>query len=507
MNNKNANAKKNAVRNILLGNITLKGSCLTDTDMAYIVAACNAYKENPSVFEPSKKLNVIFQTFRSNNSHYSKKRCQFFYDVVKDMMKANETFNFDDFIIEGNAESIHDKASALKSIQEREKSLNDDYAELAKKMAEYEKQFALLIECQRREAKEYFDNYTPYKQYYMRRTTEPVRNRKYTNEEIIRELQAIYGDEYDYSEVDYKDSRHAINLICKRHNIAFNRTMANLRKGWGCPECNKEKGKTWGKDIVPQFDASRKNGRWTTERFVQESESIFGRGTFDYSLCQYVNNDTKVTLIYKATGEHFEEMPYDHLRQTIDHYEPIMHFYRGTTDEQKRYFIVKRIMDNVKEPLFVPRQHIVSSHKQFECICPTHGRFYLTLSRVYSGHGCPQCSGGGESIGERNVRLYLNAKGIAYKQEYVIMDKRYFPAFARVDFYLPKQRIFIEFQGEQHYGIGIGPIMRDGKTYEQQKIRDENMRKYTASHNITLIEVPYTYRDNVGEYLNQYLNG
>lgn len=507
-------AKRNAARNVLLGNITLKGSCLTDADMAHIVAACNAYYENPTVFLPSAKAKVIFSEFRANKAHYSNEKCQFYYDIVKEMMEAHEMFNIDEFVIRGDVESILEKIASINIIKAREKALADSFTELEKKKAECEKQFALLIECQRRETKEYFDNYIPYKQRRKeceqrrtRGTGQPTRNQKYTNEEIVSELRGMFGEDYDYSEVNYTGRGHAIKLTCKKHNIAFSRTVANLRKGWGCPECNKQQGKLWKKDISPQFDPAKKNGRWTKERFIQESESIFGKGTFDYSLCKYVNNDTKVTLIYNATGEHFKEAPDTHLRNTIERYEHIRHHYIGTPDEQKRYHIVKCIMDNITEPLFVPRQPIAGSNKAFECVCPKHGRFMLTLHRVRNSiHGCPQCSGSNESVGEQNVRLYLDEKGIAYKQEYTVKNKRYFPNHARVDFYLPKQKVFIEFQGEQHYGIGNEYITRGTKTYEDQKERDDNMRKYAASRHITLIEVPYTYRYNVGEYLDPYFN-
>lgn len=499
-------AKRNAARNILLGKISLAHSCLSGSGMAYLVAACNAYKENPDVFMPTPKVRAVFLSVNTNKAHYKNDECKFFYDVVKDMMEARELDNIDGYIIKGDAQSVYENVQALNTMSEREKFFADACASLEMKRAEYERKFAMLIECQQREAMEYFDHLLPYKLYRARRTSAPARNRRYTNEEIASELHELYGDDYDCSEVEYKDCKHCIKLTCKKHHVTFERTMANLRKGWGCPECNKEKGITWRKDIASQYDPSRKSERWSTRRFIKESESIFGKGTFDYSLCQYVNNDTKVTLIYSPTGEQFTELPYEHLRHKESHYAQPSAFYRGTTDDEKRHFIVKRIMDNVAEPLFVLRQPIMDSNKTFECVCPKHGRFYLTLTRVDSGHGCPQCSGGGESVGERNVRLYLNKKGIAYKQEYTIRDKRFFPTYARVDFFLPKRRIFIEFQGEQHYGIGNARITHGSKTYDQQRQRDESLRKYADSHGIVLIEIPYTYRDTVGEYLDQYLN-
>jgi hypothetical protein len=59
--------------------------------------------------------------------------------------------------------------------------------------------------------------------------------------------------------------------------------------------------------------------------------------------------------------------------------------------------------------------------------------------------GCPNCS---SSKGERQIKNWLDIKGIEYIKEY---KQKIGNSTYRFDFYLPKKGLFIEFNGIQHY--------------------------------------------------------
>ena len=130
-----------------------------------------------------------------------------------------------------------------------------------------------------------------------------------------------------------------------------------------------------------------------------------------------------------------------------------------------------------------------------------HGDFYTSLVKIRNGNCCPECYGRGESVGERNIRRYLQSKNIKFVQEYRIEDKKYFDNFIMVDFYLPDLNVMIEFQGEQHYGIENKAITHGSRKWQSQKKRDNHLRRYAVDHNVRLIEVPYTFRSNVETFL------
>lgn len=72
-----------------------------------------------------------------------------------------------------------------------------------------------------------------------------------------------------------------------------------------------------------------------------------------------------------------------------------------------------------------------------------------------------------------------------------------------VDFYLPKNKAIIEFNGEQHYK----PIKHFGgtKKFQKQQGRDFSLKLYCEHNKIGLIEIPYTSFNDIESILKQKL--
>lgn len=60
--------------------------------------------------------------------------------------------------------------------------------------------------------------------------------RKDTLADFLRKAKAVHGENYDYSHVDYIDSRTKVEIICKKHG-SFHVIPAMHLKGVGCPIC------------------------------------------------------------------------------------------------------------------------------------------------------------------------------------------------------------------------------------------------------------------------------
>lgn len=491
--------KLSATKNILRGKITLKSSCLTPNERNYLIVAATAFLADPNTLLDIEELEKMTE-YLMGQKRRDKVRLGVpkFYSVIQSMAADGENLNFDAIPVL----SLSNIDRQIKKLLEQNyaKQMNGLREELDDSRNQYRKFIESLVVQQRKEAKEYFESLEPYKRTHKRRFDFEVKNKPYTNEDVLERLRELYGDGYDYTQVDYKNNRTPIILRCKKHDVVFSRTLQNLMRVFGCPACNKEQGKTWADVVEKAYDPSRRSERWTTERFIAESKAYHGEGFFDYSQCHYVNNDTPVTLIRIADGAVVKVRPYEHLRHDAD-YGIAPRFYQGTTDKEKIHSLVRRLEENIETPIYVPMQKIGNTYKRFKCICPLHGEFYTSLYRIYSGNCCPECDGSRESVGERNVRRYLQSKNIKFVQEYSIEDKKYFDTFARVDFFLPDLNTMIEFQGEQHYGIGNKAITHGSRKWQSQKKRDNHLRRYAADHNIRLIEVPYTYRSNVDAFL------
>ncbi len=54
---------------------------------------------------------------------------------------------------------------------------------------------------------------------------------------IVNQLKEVHGDLYDYSEVEYVNTKTKIKIICKEHGVFKQRPSHHL-KGQGCKKCN-----------------------------------------------------------------------------------------------------------------------------------------------------------------------------------------------------------------------------------------------------------------------------
>lgn len=60
-------------------------------------------------------------------------------------------------------------------------------------------------------------------------------------DEFISDSIKVHGDLYDYSMVEYVDSKSEVIIICKKHG-EFHQSPNNHQRGQGCPNCNSSKG-------------------------------------------------------------------------------------------------------------------------------------------------------------------------------------------------------------------------------------------------------------------------
>lgn len=114
---------------------------------------------------------------------------------------------------------------------------------------------------------------------------------KYTKETFIEAARKVHGNRYDYSKVNYVNNKTPVIIICPIHG-EFKQTPHKHLMGQGCFEC-------FGKR------------RHTTEQFIEAARKIHG-DKYDYSLVEYIDAYTPVTIICPKHGE-FKQRPNVHL--------------------------------------------------------------------------------------------------------------------------------------------------------------------------------------------------
>ena len=118
---------------------------------------------------------------------------------------------------------------------------------------------------------------------------------KLTIEEFINKSNLIHKNKYDYSLIEYKDSKSKISIICKRHGV-FNQTPNSHMSGKGCPECGN-------------------NQKVSNNDFIKRC-SLLHKNKYDYSLTNYISKNRPVKIICKEHGV-FELTPQSHFFKRV----------------------------------------------------------------------------------------------------------------------------------------------------------------------------------------------
>jgi very-short-patch-repair endonuclease len=216
----------------------------------------------------------------------------------------------------------------------------------------------------------------------------------------------------------------------------------------------------------------------TTDDFIKKAKLIHGN-KFDYSLANYVNKRTKIKIICPKHGV-FEQTPNNHYGCDACDLCRIENS-RTTLDD----FISKcKLIHNNKYDYSLVKY--INSNTKIKIMCPVHGIFEQQPSNHLNlKNGCPFCK---ESVGEKIIEKCLKFKQISFtknKKFYNCKNKRCLP----FDFYLPDHNICIEHDGVQHFK-SINFFGGDKSLKSQQK-RDKIKTEYCLNNNILLIRIAY----------------
>jgi len=114
---------------------------------------------------------------------------------------------------------------------------------------------------------------------------------KINNDDIINQFIKKHGNKYNYENVDYKNNKTNVEIICSEHG-SFYQSPYEHKKGQGCPKCSK-------------------NRRLNSDMFIDMANDVHD---FIYKYNNdYINSKTKVAIICPKHGE-FLMTPNHHLK-------------------------------------------------------------------------------------------------------------------------------------------------------------------------------------------------
>ena len=211
-----------------------------------------------------------------------------------------------------------------------------------------------------------------------------------TLEAFIERSNAIHNGKYDYSKVEWVNTRIKVEIVCPVHGSFFQKPFKHL-EGQGCPNC-------------------RKNADVTQDEFIARAKRLHGDGTYDYSRVHYKHMWEPVEIICSVHGSFFQ-MPAKHVKEGKEAAQgcPKCRYTRQRQTNQERYGV-----DNpMQNPDFAHANWDIKAKNGTIASSKAEDQMYYELVEVF---------------GEQNVKRN-------YK------DDRY-PFYC--DFYIVSHDIFIE---------------------------------------------------------------
>lgn len=184
---------------------------------------------------------------------------------------------------------------------------------------------------------------------------------------FLNKAKAKHGDRYDYSQVDYKDNKTTVTIVCPKHGPFRKIPSLHTDRGSGCPGC-----------LI-----DHKQPRMSTSEFVESAQKKHG-DRYSYENVVYVNAITPVVITCNVHGN-FKQTPNTHLngsgcqacggRRSITRDQFIL---EATATHGNLYNYESIDFVNLTTPISI--------------VCHSHGTFVVMPWSHLSGQRCMQCS-------------------------------------------------------------------------------------------------------------------
>ena len=283
-------------------------------------------------------------------------------------------------------------------------------------------------------------------------------------ESFIRKAIELNGDEYDYSNVFYKNSSTKVEITCNSCGDKFNQTPNNhISKNHQCANCN----------------GNKKHTRESLIKIFNEMNNF----KYDYSKFRTYENSRfqKISILCKMCLTEFEQAIEGHLNHGC-----------SSCSKNKKYS-TESLLSKLKLVHNSEYDYDLSNFKNVKSTinvkCQEHGWFGITVRHHLRGFGCSKCN---MTSGEKRVFNFLKINKIKNIFQHTfdgcVGIKRKLP----FDFYLPDFNICIEYDGRQHFE----KVFND-QDFEKTKINDQIKTNFCYNNDIKLIRIPYWDYDNI----------
>jgi DNA-directed RNA polymerase subunit RPC12/RpoP len=260
-----------------------------------------------------------------------------------------------------------------------------------------------------------------------------AKDRSFTIKEFISKAKKTHGNFYDYSEVEYNNTRTKITIICPKHG-KFHPTAGNHLGGSGCPDCGN---KLIGDKL-----------RMTTLEFIERANEIH-KHKYNYSKISYIDYNTRVNVICPIHGN-FEAHPGRHLHGSECRLCANENIRKSKVTKFNEF--IERASDTHNDKYDYSKVKYKNSHDLIYITCPEHGEFKQMMGNHLAGSGCPKCGFDASAIAKRLHEDVIIKRFIeTHKLKYDYSKVKYQYATEPVSIICPEHGMFSQLP-VNHYG-------------------------------------------------------
>jgi len=300
--------------------------------------------------------------------------------------------------------------------------------------------------------------------------------RKKTNEEFIKQVEELVGNEYNFLE-PYKKALESISVKHEKCGNVYSVQPANFLNGQRCPKCR------------------LKSRTKTHNQFVSDVKEMYGD---EYIVKgEYRKTHSKLDILHNECGEVISIAPSDLLSGHGCSY------CAGNKQRTNHEFVKDMEKEHGHIELKTKYQSVNSPIKY---VCNKCGATNKTTPKMlYKGHVC--CSNI-TSFGEEEVKQFLLESNVTFSQQKRFDDCRnkYTLPF---DFatYTDNGKLYalIEYDGIQHFRYREDSVISGKESYLRTRKTDKIKNKYCEENNIKLIRIPYFKKNKINNILTTQL--
>ena len=286
---------------------------------------------------------------------------------------------------------------------------------------------------------------------------------------FIEQSKEKFGDKFDYSKTDYKNSNSTVIITCDVHGKFTTTPSRHLLSPTGCGRCSNEQ--------------TGFNQRKSQDEVIQSFISQHG-DRYDYSKVEYRGDRHNVLIICSVHGEFWQRaIAHANGRNCND----CMNIEAGLSRRLSREDVIQRAIEVHGSKYDYSKFEYNTIEDDMIIICPEHGEFVQRVNNhINQGNGCRECAliEGGLKRRISNEDWIVRFREV-HGDTYDYSDFESQGAELKSKFICKEHGLFLQAPITHSNGVGCPDCGRDKAALQRRLSQDDVLDRFREVHGET----------------------